>query len=105
MINDAQFKWCDPQIQPHVGFPVQLSSRQRQVLLMLCEGLPNKLVGRQLGISDNTVKSHVASVLRGLNAATRLQAVAVAFKLGLVQVGDVGRSVQPTARSSRSAGQ
>ena len=100
MMNDVQFKWCDPQIQSHFGFPVQLSPRQRQVLLMLCEGLPNKLVGRRLGISDNTVKSHVASVLRGLNAATRLQAVAVAFKLGLVQVGDVGRNLKPPARTS-----
>jgi DNA-binding NarL/FixJ family response regulator len=68
MIN-AQFRWRDAQVQSHFGLPVQLSCRQRQVLLMLCEGLPNTLVGRQLGISDNTVKSHVASVLRTLNAA------------------------------------
>ena len=103
MMNDAQFKWCDPQIQSHFGFPVQLSPRQRQVLLMLCEGLPNKLVGRRLGISDNTVKSHVASVLRGLNAATRLHAVAVAFKLGLVQVGDADRNLKPAARTFSGA--
>src|SRR5262245_4150035 len=99
-MNAAQFKWSDPRIQSHSGFPVQLSPRQRQVLLMLCEGLPNKLVGRRLGISDNTVKSHVASVLRGLNAATRLQAVAVAFKLGLVEVGDFGRNLKTTAQIS-----
>ena len=53
--------------------------------MLLCEGLPNKLISRQLGVSDNTVKSHVASVLRSLNVATRLEAVTVAFKLGLVQ--------------------
>ena len=107
MMNDVRFKWCDPHMQSHFDFPVQLSTRQRQVLLMLCEGLPNKLVGRRLGISCNTVKSHVASVLRGLNAATRLQAVTVAFKLGLVQVGDVGRNLKPTRakllRSERGA--
>jgi len=53
--------------------------------MLLCEGLPNKVIGRHLGVSDNTVKTHVASVLRSLNVATRLEAVIVAFKLGLVQ--------------------
>ena len=57
MMNDAQFKWCDPQIQSHFDFPVQLSPRQRQVLLMLCEGLPNKLVGRRLGISGRRLRA------------------------------------------------
>ena len=73
----------------HLGFNVHLTQRQREVLLLLCEGLPNKLIGRRLAISDNTVKSHVASVLRSLNAATRLEAVTVAFKLGLVQPSEL----------------
>jgi len=97
MTNSPQFKWSNAPVQSHLGFPVQLSRRQREVLLMLCEGLPNKLVGRQLGISDNTVKTHVASVLRSLNATTRLEAVGLAFKLGLVEVGDVGRTPRAIA--------
>jgi DNA-binding CsgD family transcriptional regulator len=69
----------------HNGFPFQLTARQREVLLLLCAGLPNKLIGRQLGLSDATVKCHVASVLRSLNVSTRLEAVAIAFQLGLVR--------------------
>jgi len=68
-------------------FPVHLSPRQLQVLLMMCNGLPNKLVGRELGISTNTVKSHVASVLRSLNVSSRLEAVSLAYKLGLAYAG------------------
>ena len=76
--------WGDP-VQTHDGFPIHLTTRQREVLMLLCEGLPNKLIGRRLGLSDATVKCHVASVLRSLNVSTRLQAVAVAIQLGLVR--------------------
>ena len=76
--------WGD-QLQTHDGFPIHLTTRQREVLMLLCEGLPNKLIGRRLGLSDATVKCHVASVLRSLNVSTRLEAVAVAIQLGLVR--------------------
>lgn len=81
----GKFAWIGNAALTHMGYPVVLTQRQREVLLLLCEGLPNKLIGRQLGVSDNTVKTHVASVLRSLNVTTRLEAVAIAFKLGLVQ--------------------
>ena len=81
----GRFTWVGDTTLTHLGYPIVLTQRQREVLLLLCEGLPNKLIGRELGVSDNTVKSHVASVLRSLNVATRLEAVALAFKLGLVQ--------------------
>jgi DNA-binding NarL/FixJ family response regulator len=76
--------WGDP-VQTHDGFPIHLTTRQREVLMLLCEGLPNKLIGRRLGLSDATVKCHVASVLRSLNVSTRLEAVAVSIQLGLVR--------------------
>ena len=76
--------WGDP-VQTHDGFPIHLTQRQREVLMLLCEGLPNKLIGRRLGLSDATVKCHVASVLRSLNVSTRLEAVAVSIQLGLVR--------------------
>jgi DNA-binding NarL/FixJ family response regulator len=84
----GKFTFTGSALTTHMGFPVILTQRQRDVLLLLCEGLSNKLIGRQLGVSGNTVKTHVASVLRSLNATTRLEAVAVAFKLGLVQPSD-----------------
>jgi DNA-binding NarL/FixJ family response regulator len=79
--------WGESPAAAHNGFPIHLTPRQREVLLLLCAGLPNKSIGRRLGLSDATVKCHVASVLRSLNVATRLEAVAVAFQLGLVQPG------------------
>jgi DNA-binding NarL/FixJ family response regulator len=85
----------------HNGFPIHLTVRQREVLLLLCAGLPNKLIGRKLGLSDATVKCHVASVLRSLNVATRLEAVAVAFRLGLVSPC-LGRDDRPRTVSSGS---
>lgn len=80
-----QWTWSESPAAYHNGFPIHLTVRQREVLLLLCAGLPNKLIGRQLGLSDATVKCHVASILRSLNVATRLEAVTVAFQLGLVR--------------------
>ena len=79
--------WGESPAAAHNGFPIHLTPRQREVLLLLCACLPNKVIGRRLGLSDATVKCHVASLLRSLNVATRLEAVAVAFQLGLVQPG------------------
>jgi DNA-binding NarL/FixJ family response regulator len=92
--------WGDCHAAVHNGFPIHLTTRQREVLILLCTGMPNKLIGRQLGLSDATVKCHVASILRSLNVATRLEAVAVAFQLGLVKPCiDVERN-----RSGRTSG-
>ena len=83
--NSLRMTWGESPVMVHNGFPIHLTPRQREVLLLLCSGLPNKLIGRQLGLSDATVKCHVASVLRSLNVSTRLEAVAAAFQLGLVR--------------------
>ena len=85
MTKDVRIIWGNVEPLSHLGFPVHLTQRQREVLLLLCEGMPNKLIGRELGVSASTVKSHVMSVLRSLNVATRLEAVALAFRLGLVR--------------------
>ena len=61
----------------------KLTRRQLEVLALLCEGLPNKAIGRRLNISSATVKIHVAHILRALNVSSRLQAVIVARSLGL----------------------
>lgn len=52
-----------------------LTARQADVLALLLRGLPNKLIARELNLSVDTVKDHVAAVLRALNVATRTQAV------------------------------
>jgi DNA-binding NarL/FixJ family response regulator len=52
-----------------------LSKRQSDVLAYLLQGMPNKLIAREMGISIETVKDHVAAVLRALNVSSRTQAV------------------------------
>jgi two-component system, NarL family, nitrate/nitrite response regulator NarL len=61
----------------------RLTSRQREILLFLCEGLSNKEIGRKLKLSDATVKMHMTAVLRALGVHTRTQAVLSAKQLGL----------------------
>jgi DNA-binding NarL/FixJ family response regulator len=52
-----------------------LTPRQQQVLSLLLKGLPNKLIARALNLSVETVKDHVAAVLRALKVNSRTQAV------------------------------
>ena len=54
---------------------IGLTPRQTEVLALLLQGLPNKLIARQLNVSVETVKDHVAAVLRALNVSSRTQAV------------------------------
>lgn len=58
--------------------------REREVLALLAEGLPNKLIARQLHISEHTVKFHVNALLTKLGAASRTEAVVRATRLGLI---------------------
>ena len=61
-----------------------LTSREREVLALLAEGLPNKAIATALGISDQTVKFHVAAIIGKLGAANRTDAVRRAVRRGLV---------------------
>ena len=60
-----------------------LTLRQAEVLALLVEGKPNKLICRELGLAAGTVKAHVTGVLRALKVANRTQAVIEATRLGL----------------------
>lgn len=66
------------------GFEEPLTSREIQVLELLAEGLPNKAIAARLGISDQTVKFHVASIAGKLGAANRTDAVRRAVRRGLI---------------------
>ena len=63
---------------------IHLTARQLEVLALLCEGLPNKLICRRLDIAPGTAKAHISSILRELGVASRLQAVVAARRLGLL---------------------
>ena len=73
-----------------------LTPRQTDVLALLLKGLPNKLIARELNVSVETVKDHVAAVLRALNVNSRTQAVLAVSRLTHGQGGF------STFRSSRS---
>jgi len=61
-----------------------LTKRETDVLELLGEGLPNKAIAARLGISDQTVKFHVASICGKLGAANRTDAVRLAVRRGLI---------------------
>jgi len=64
--------------------PETLTAREREVLALLAEGLPNKAIAARLGLSDQTVKSHVAAIAGKLGAANRTDAVRRAVTQGLI---------------------
>ena len=60
-----------------------LTRRQTDVLALLAQGKPNKLICRDLRLSEGTVKVHVSAILRALNVHTRAQAIAELARRGL----------------------
>ncbi|MCW3023561.1 MAG: response regulator receiver [Conexibacter sp.] len=60
----------------------QLSGREAEVLTLLVEGLPNKLIARRLEISEKTVKTHLTSIFRTLGVTDRTQAALWAERSG-----------------------
>jgi DNA-binding NarL/FixJ family response regulator len=62
---------------------LRLTPRQREVLALLAEGCPNKLICRRLGLAENTVKAHTSAIYRALDVANRTQALAAIVRLGI----------------------
>lgn len=63
-----------------------LTTREIEVLQLIANGLSNKEIGRDLGISEGTVKGHVSSILVKLGASDRTGALAAALKRGIVRL-------------------
>ncbi len=62
---------------------IGLTARQADVLALLVQGKPNKLICRDLNLAEGTVKIHVTAILKALNVSNRTQAVIAVGKLGL----------------------
>ena len=79
---------ADPRGPAELGdddaFAEPLTARETQVLELLAEGLPNKAIAGALGISDQTVKFHVASIAGKLGAVNRTDTVRRAVRRGLI---------------------
>lgn len=65
---------------------VVLTPREHQVLVRLAEGLSNKEIAHELGVSGHTAKFHVNSILHKLGAQKRVEAVVLAAKRGLIDI-------------------
>jgi two-component system NarL family response regulator len=63
----------------------ELTSRELEVLRLLAEGKPNKLIAASLSIAEVTVKSHVRAIFTKLNVLSRTEAIAVATRSGLIR--------------------
>jgi DNA-binding NarL/FixJ family response regulator len=102
-------RYIESEVAPQVGEAalrrLRLTRRQRQVLAMLAEGSPNKVICRSLGLAENTVKAHTSAIYRALNVGNRTQALAALVRLGITVemllaesppadgLGELGRAV------------
>jgi DNA-binding NarL/FixJ family response regulator len=77
--------WADPIDGPD-ELPIILTPREREVLALLAEGASNKAIARALAVSVHTAKFHVASLTEKLGASSRLEAIAIAIRAGLVMM-------------------
>jgi len=60
-----------------------LTQRQSEVMLLLAQGKPNKLICRDLRLSEGTVKVHVSAILRALNVHSRSQVIVELARRGI----------------------
>jgi len=75
--------YLDPALAK-AGSTGSLTRRELDVLVLLAEGLQHEEIGRRLGISSETVRTHLRKACDRLGATTRTQAVATALRLGLI---------------------
>jgi DNA-binding NarL/FixJ family response regulator len=64
-----------------------LTARELEILEMLAKGLTNKQIGVALGISDNTARNHVNSIIDKLEVADRTEAATAAIEQGIIRMG------------------
>lgn len=78
----------EPAIEEKAGSETpfsELTPRELEILCLLADGQSNKIIARNLGISDGTVKLHVKAILRKLNVHSRVEAAVIAVEQGLRQ--------------------
>jgi DNA-binding NarL/FixJ family response regulator len=103
-IMDAKEKqsWLDEQIagmKPDATSEdlfAPLTHRESEILNLVARGLTNKQIGYLLGISEQTVKNHLTSLLRKIGASDRTQAVVYALKHGWIRLPEDNETMEPS---------
>jgi len=72
--------------RPHEPLVEALTAREYDVLALVADGLPNREIARGLGISEHTVKFHLASIFGKLGVSTRTKAVQRGLRLGVIEI-------------------
>ena len=75
-----------PPRAPSAEMVEDITPRELEVFAMLAEGAGNKAIAQKLGISEHTVKFHVASIMGKLGAVSRTEAVAIGIRKGLIML-------------------
>ncbi len=70
--------------QTETGRSKMLTNRQAEVLKLVAQGMSNKQIAYEIGVSEATVKLHINALLKAIGAANRTQAVIIAQKTGLI---------------------
>jgi len=63
---------------------VNLSPREREILRMVGDGKPNKIIADELDISEHTVRNHISNIFQKLHVNNRTEATVIAMKKGLI---------------------
>jgi len=87
----ANKRYFPPQIAARLAERMARSSltpRENEILRMLVKGLTNKEMGRVLGISENTARNHVNSIIEKLQVSDRTEAATTAIQQGLISITD-----------------
>ena len=71
---------------------VRMTSRERQVIMRIADGLSNKEIATRLHIATHTVKSHVRNIMEKLTLHTRLQIAAYAHRVDQVSADTTGEA-------------
>ena len=85
--------YLDPEVASVMGeqdfIPEQLSTREREVLLLAAKGLSSKEVAKKLFISERTVQTHLASIYDKLGSRNKTEALLLALKYGVVTLEEL----------------